>query len=106
VRVLICLSALSKFLALPRNQRFQTQVRLHRMTGKRGYAPRIGATNTVLLSVRLPRGAAQLITTYASLTGPARNRLIIGLLELGLLAYLKAENAFLETVCSLNSRTP
>jgi len=101
LRVLICLSAISKFLALPGNERFQTQVRLHRMTGKRGYSPRVGATNTVLLSVRLPRGAAQLITTYASLTGQSRNELVIGLLEVGLVAYLKAENAFLEAIGSV-----
>lgn len=71
------------------------------MTGKRGYSPRVGATNTVLLSVRLPRGAAQLITTYASLTGQSRNELVIGLLEVGLVAYLKAENAFLEAIGSV-----
>ena len=106
LRLLICISALSKFLALPRDDRFQTQVQLHRMTGRRGYSPRIGASNTVFLSVRLPQGAAQLITTYASLTGQSRNQLVIGLLEVGLVAYLKAENAFLEAISSLNSRVP
>jgi len=100
------MSATSKFLALQRNERFHTQVQLHRMTGKRGYSPRIGASNTVFLSVRLPRGAAQLITTYASLTGQSRNQLVIRLLEVGLVAYLKAENTFLEAICSLNSRVP
>ena len=106
LRVLILLSATSRFLALPRNERFQTQVQLHRITGKRGYSPRVGSTNTVLLSVRLPQGAAQLITTYASLTGQSRNELVIGLLEVGLVAYLKAENAFLEAIRSLKPAVP
>jgi len=106
LRVLICLSALSKFLALPGNERLQTQVQLHGITGKRGYSPRVGATKTVLLSVRLPRGVAQLIATYASLTGQSRNGLVIGLLELGLVPYLKAENAFLEANGSLEPRVP
>jgi len=98
LRLLILLSATSKFFALPRNERFRTQVQLHGITGKRGYSPRAGASNTVLLSVRLPRGAAQLITTYASLTGQSRNQLIIRFLEVGLVAYLKAGNAFLESI--------
>jgi hypothetical protein len=106
LRVLILLSATSKFLTLPGNERFQTQVKLHRITGKRGYGPRVGASNTVLLSVRLPRGAAQLITTYVSLTGQSRNGLVIGLLEVGLVAYLKAENAFLEAIHSLKLTAP
>jgi len=106
LRVLILLSATSKFLTLPGNERFQTQVQLHRTIGKRGYSPRVGASNTVLLSVRLPRGAAQLITTYASLTGQSRNELVIGLLEVGLVAYLKAENAFLEAIRSLKPAVP
>jgi hypothetical protein len=106
LRVLILLSATSKFLTLPGNKRFQTQVQLHRITGKRGYSPRVGSTNTVLLSLRLPRGAAQLITTYASLTGQSRNELIIGLLEVGLVAYLKAGNALLETIHPLKLTTP
>jgi len=101
LRLLILLSATSKFLALPRNERFRTQVKLHRITGKRGYSPRVGASNTVLLSMRLPQGAARLITTYANLTGQSRNELVVGLLEAGLLIYLKAENAFLEVVRSL-----
>jgi hypothetical protein len=98
LRFLILISATSKFLALPRNERFQTQVQLHRVIGKRGYSPRVGATNTVLLSVRLPRGAAKLLTTYTSLTGQSRNEFVIGLLQVGLVAYLKAENAFLEAI--------
>jgi len=106
LRLLILLSATSKFLSLPGNERFQTQVKLHRITGKRGYSPRVGASNTVLLSVRLPRGAAQLITTYASLTGQSRNELIIGLLEVGLVAYLKAGNALLEAIHSLKLTAP
>ena len=106
LRLLILLSATSKFLALPKNERFQTQVLLHGATGKRGYSPRVGASNTVLLSVRLPRGAAQLITTYASLTGQSRNELVIGLLEVGLLAYLKAESTFLEAIHSLKLTAP
>lgn len=61
----------------------------------------MGTSNTVLLSVRLPQGAAQLITTYANLTGQSRNELMLGLLEMGLLMYLKAENAFLEAIRSL-----
>jgi hypothetical protein len=76
------------------------------MTRKRGYSPRVGSTNTVFLSVRLPQGAAQLINTYASLTGQSRNELVIGLLEVGLVAYLKAENAFLEAICSLKPGAP
>jgi len=106
LRVLICLSAVSKFLALPRNEKFQKQVQLHGIRGKRGYSPRVGATKTVLLSVRLPRGVARLITTYASLTGQSRNGLVIGLLKMGLVGYLKAENAFLEAILSLNSGAP
>jgi hypothetical protein len=51
--------------------------------------------------MRLPQGAARLITTYANLTGQSRNELVVGLLEAGLLIYLKAENAFLEVVRSL-----
>ena len=98
LRLLILLSATSEFLALPRNERFQTQVQLHRITGKRGYSPRVGSTNTILLSVQLPQAAAQLITTYASPTGQSRNELVIGLIEVGLLAYLKAENTFLEAI--------
>jgi hypothetical protein len=98
LRLLILISATSKFLALPRNERFQTQIQLHRAIAKRGYSPRVGATNTVLLSVRLPRGAAKLVTTYASLTGQSRNEFVIGLLQVGLVAYLKAENAFLEAI--------
>jgi len=106
LRVLVCLSAISKFYALQGNERFQTQVQLHGITGKRGYSPRVGATKTVLLSVRLPRGVAQFITTYASLTGQSRNGLVIGLLEVGLVAYLKAEKAFLEVIGSLEPRVP
>ena len=101
LRLLILLSATSKFLTLPGNERFQAQVQLQRMTGKRGYSPRVGASNTVFLSVRLPRGAAKLITTYASLTGQSRNELVTGLLEVGLIMYLKAENTFLEAIRSL-----
>lgn len=101
LRLLILLSAASRFLTLPGNDRFQKQVQLHRITGKRGYSPRVGTSNTVLLSVRLPQGAAQLITTYANLTGQSRNELMLGLLEMGLLMYLKAENAFLEAIRSL-----
>jgi hypothetical protein len=106
LRLLILLSAASRFLTLPGNERFQKQVQLHRITGKRGYSPRVGASNTVLLSVRLPQGAAQLITTYASLTGQSRNELVIGLLEVGLVMYLKAENAFLEAIHSLQLGEP
>ena len=106
LRLLILLSAASRFLTLPGNERFQKQVQLHRITGKRGYSPRVGASNTVLLSVRLPQGAAQLITTYASLTGQSRNELVIGLLEVGLVMYLKAENAFLEAIRSLKPAVP
>jgi hypothetical protein len=106
LRLLILLSATSRFLALPGNERFQTQVQLHRITGKRGYSPRVGASNTVLLSVRLPEGAARFITTYANLTGQSRNELLIGLLEMGLVAYLKAGNAFLEAVLSLKRTEP
>ena len=106
LRLLILLSAASRFLTLPGNERFQKQVQLHRITGKRGYSPRVGASNTVLLSVRLPQGAARLITTYANLTGQSRNELVVGLLEMGLLMYLKAENAFLEAIVSLKTRAP
>jgi hypothetical protein len=101
LRLVILLSAASRFLTLPGNERFQKQVQLHRITGKRGYSPRVGTSNTVLLSVRLPQGPAQLITTYANLTGQSRNELVVGLLEMGLLMYLKAENAFLEAIHSL-----
>lgn len=101
LRLVILLSAASRFLTLPGNERFQKQVQLHRITGKRGYSPKVGASNTVLLSVRLPQGAARLITTYANLTGQSRNELLVGLLEMGLLMYLKAENAFLEAIHSL-----
>jgi len=106
LRVLILLSALPKFLSLPRNDRFQKQVQLRRMAGKRVYSPRVGAGHTVLLSVHLPQGVARLIATYADLTGQSRNDLVVGLLEMGLLMYLKAENAFLEAICSLNPRVP
>ena len=106
LRLLILLSAASRFLTLPGNDRFQKQVQLHRITGKRGYSPRVGASNTVLLSVRLPQGAAWLITTYAYLTGQSRNEVVVGLLEVGLLIYLKAENAFLEAIGSLKARAP
>lgn len=106
LRLLICLSATSKFLTLPGNERFQKQVQLHRITGKRGYSPRVGASDTVLLSVRLPQGAARLITAYANLTGQSRNELVIGLLEMGLVTYLKAENAFLEAIRSLKPTEP
>ena len=106
LRLLILLSAVSRFLTLPRNERFQKQVQLHRMTGKRAYSPRVGGSNTVLLSVRLPQGASRLITTYAELTGQSRNELVVGLLELGLLIYLKAENAFLEAIRSLQLGEP
>ena len=106
LRLLILLSAASRFLTLPGNERFQKQVQLHRIAGKRGYSPRVGASNTVLLSVRLPQGAAQLITTYASLTGQSRNELVIGLLEVGLVMYLKAENAFFEAIHSLKLTAP
>ena len=58
------------------------------------------------MSVQLPQGAAQRITTYADLTGQSRNDLVIGLLEMGLLMYLKAENAFLEAIRSLKPRVP
>jgi hypothetical protein len=102
LRVLICLSATSRFLGLPENERFQEQVQLHRMTAKRGYSPRVGSSNTVHLSVRLPQGAAQLITMHASLTGQSRNELVIGLLQVGLVAYLRAENAFLKAVVSMS----
>ena len=101
LRVLICLSAASRFLTLPGNERFQKQVKLHRIVGKRGYSPRVGAGHTVLLSVRLPQGASRLITAYAYLTGQSRNELVVGLLEIGLVTYLKAENAFLEATHSL-----
>ena len=74
-----------------------------RITGKRGYSPRVGASNTVLLSVGLPQGVSRLITAYANMTGQSRNELVIGLLEMGLVTYLKAENAFLEAICSLTS---
>jgi hypothetical protein len=106
LRLLILLSAASRFLTLPGNERFQKQVQLHRITGRRGYSPRVGASNTVLLSVRLPQGAARLITTYANLTGQSRNEVVVGLLEVGLLIYLKAENAFLEAIGSLKARAP
>jgi hypothetical protein len=106
LRLVILLSAASRFLTLPGNERFQKQVQLHRITGRRGYSPRVGGSNTVLLSVRLPQGAAQLITTYASLTGQSRNELVIGLLEVGLVMYLKAENAFLEAIHSLQLGEP
>jgi hypothetical protein len=106
LRLLILLSATSKFLTLPGNERFQTQVQLHRITGKKGYSPRVGASDTVLLSARLPRGAAKLITTYASLTGQSRNELVTGLLEVGLMMYLKAENTFLEAIRSLKLTAP
>jgi hypothetical protein len=101
LRVLICLSATPKFLGLPRNETFQKQVELRRMTGKRGYTPRVGGGHTTLLSVQLPQGLSRLITTYVNLTGQSRNHLIVGLLGMGLIMYLKAENALLETIGSL-----
>jgi hypothetical protein len=106
LRVLILLSLTPKFLGLRRNERFQKQVELRRIAGKRGYSPRVGSSHTVLLSVRLPHGASRLITTYADLTGQSRNELVVGLLEMGLLMYLKAENAFLEAIRSLKPGAP
>jgi hypothetical protein len=76
------------------------------MTGKRAYNPRVGGGHTILLSVQLPQGASQLITTYAELTGQLRNELVVGLLKIGLLMYLKAENAFLEAIHSLKLTAP
>jgi len=45
-----------------------------------------------------------LIATYADLTGQSKNQLVVGLIEIGLLMYLKAENAFLEAIGSLEPR--
>jgi len=101
LRVLILLSATPKFFGLPRNEGFQKQVQLRRITGRRVYSPRVGARHTILMSMQLPQGPAQRITTYAHLTGQSRNDLVIRLLEMGLLMYLKAENAFLEAILSL-----
>jgi len=104
LRVVILLSATPEFLRLPRNERFQKQVQLRRIIGKRVYSPRVGAGHTVLLSVQLPQGPARLIATYADLTGQSKNQLVVGLIEIGLLMYLKAENAFLEAIGSLEPR--
>jgi len=101
LRVLILLSTTPKFLSLPGNERFQKQVELRRIAGKRAYSPRVGGGYTELLSVRLPQGLSRLITAYAELTGQSRNVLVVWLLETGLLIYLKAENAFLEAIRSL-----
>jgi hypothetical protein len=105
LRLLIWLSATPKFLGLPENERFQKQVQLQKTVGKRTYSPRLGG-DTELLSVRLPQGPARLISAYAELTGQSRNQLVTGLLEMGLVVYLKAENAFLEAIRSVKPQVP
>jgi len=106
LRVLICLSATPKFLSLPRNERFQRQAQLRRITGKRAYSPGLGGSDTVLLPVRLPQGPSRLITMYADLAGHSKNQLMVRFIEMSLVIYLKAENALLKAIRSLKPRVP
>ena len=53
------------------------------------------------LTLRLPLGLSEIITTYAKTTGSSVNHVLAMFLECGLIIYLKGENTLLETVRSL-----
>jgi hypothetical protein len=114
-RTLICLGASGSFLRLgdpEASERFKALARtgqtLNAIDATLGKAsrsphasPEIGRSE--LIALRLPRGLAGIITTYARTRGSSRNAMLTMFLQHGLIIYLKAENILLETIRSIST---
>jgi hypothetical protein len=113
--MLICLGASGSFLRLgdpEASERFkalaktaQTLNAIDATLGKASPSPHAspGIGRSELIALRLPRGLAGIITTYARTRGSSRNAMLTMFLQHGLIIYLKAENILLETIRSISA---
>jgi hypothetical protein len=116
-RMLVCLGASGTFLRLgdpEASERFKAMACISRTLnsldakmGKASHTPhsRPGIGRSELIALRLPRGLAGIITTYARTRGSSRNAMLAMFLQHGLITYLKAENILVETICSISSHS-
>jgi hypothetical protein len=114
-RMLVCLGASGSFLRLgdpEASERFkalaktaQTLNAIDATLGKASPSPHAspGIGRSELIALRLPRGLAGIITTYARTRGSSRNAMLTMFLQHGLIIYLKAENILLETIRSISA---
>lgn len=111
--MLICLGAAFSFLWLEDPEtakRFKTIASVSKMLpmldtalhkpSRRSRAAN-GIARTELLALRLPHGLHDIITSYATTRGNARNEVLTWFLERGVVIYMKGETALLQTIRSL-----
>jgi len=117
VRTLICLGAAFSFLGLKQTEfeaRYRKRILLRRMMSELGsflgkpvrrpYASsRTGGNEVVTL--RLPQGLSEIITTYARMSGCSLNHVLAALMQGGLVIYSKSKDKLLQMSRSLTELT-
>ena len=99
LRALIFLCANAKFLSLPRNEVARELAAWASVFGVRRAYPSSGSSEVV--SVHLPEGFADALRRYGRWTGRSRNSVVEGMIEAGLVMYLKAQVALHKTILDM-----